>query len=85
MRAPLNNPDNDSLFNRELTPRELAGIQRKKELANFIFNDLVDKENGVVVAPDTTGVDYFFLMLGMEVENDRTGKTGGRAGVQLLG
>ena len=61
MRAPLNNPDNDSLFNRELTPRELAGIQRKKELANFIFNDLVDKENGVVVAPDTTGVDYFFL------------------------
>ena len=33
----------------------------KKDLADFIFNDLVDKEKGVVVAPDTTGVDYFFL------------------------
>ena len=42
MRAPLNNPDNESIFDRELTPHELAGIKRKKELANFIFSDLVD-------------------------------------------
>lgn len=61
MRVPLNNPDNDGIFDRELTPREIAGIRKKKELANFFFSDLVDKENGVVVAPDTTGVDYFFL------------------------
>ncbi len=61
MRAPLNNPDKDAFFDRELTPHELAGIRMKKDLADFIFNDLVDKEKGVVVAPDTTGVDYFFL------------------------
>ncbi len=61
MRAPLNNPDNDAFFDRELTLHELAGMRMKKDLANFIFNDLVDKEKGVVVAPDTTGVDYFFL------------------------
>lgn len=61
MRVPLNNPDNDGIFDRELTPREIAGIRKKKELASFFFSDLVDKENGVVVAPDTTGVDYFFL------------------------
>ena len=26
MRAPFNNPDNDTFFDREFTPRELAGM-----------------------------------------------------------
>ena len=42
MRAPLNNPDNDAFFDREFTPRELAGMRMKKDLADFILIMRVD-------------------------------------------
>ena len=35
MRAPLNNPDKDAFFDRELTPHEHAGIRMKKDLADL--------------------------------------------------
>lgn len=37
-------------------------IQEKRELASIIFEDFVSKERGNVVAPDTTGVDFYFLL-----------------------
>ena len=37
-------------------------IQEKKEIAALVFEDMLNKEKGNVVAPDTTGVDFFFLM-----------------------
>ncbi len=37
-------------------------IREKRELAAVMFEDMLNRGKGNVVAPDTTGVDFFFLM-----------------------
>ena len=36
-------------------------IEKKREIAAMMFEDMLDREKGNIVAPDTTGVDYFLL------------------------
>ena len=36
-------------------------FERRKELALLAFKELINRESGEVVAPDTTGADFFFL------------------------
>lgn len=66
MKAPFS----DSFFEkrRDMVPADEfdfsdhAIFQKKKELAALMFEDMLSKESGNVVAPDTIGVGFFFLM-----------------------
>lgn len=41
---------------------DYVDFQKKKELAAIMFEDMLSKESGKIVAPNTTGVGFFFLM-----------------------
>ena len=66
MRAPFS----DSFFEKQRDMEleddfdysDYVDFQKKKELAAIMFEDMLSKESGNVVAPDTTGVGFFFLM-----------------------
>ena len=66
MRAPIS----DSFFDKQrdmgltddVDDSDYVDFQKKKELAAIMFGDMLSKESGNVVAPDTTGVGFFFLM-----------------------
>ena len=62
MRPPLSNSFLNNQQDTEFFDKlDAEDLQRKKELAMLVLEDLKDKENGNVVAPDTTGVGFFFL------------------------
>ena len=66
MKAPLSDPFYEKHRNIEFTDDfdypDYVDLQKKKELAAIMFEDILSKESGKVVAPDTTGVGFFFLM-----------------------
>ncbi len=63
MKAPFSNSFYENHQDDEyMDDFDYGRIQEKRELAAIMFEDMLSKEKGNVVAPDTTGVDFFFLM-----------------------
>ena len=63
MRAPFNNQFFQDQFNDDFIESiDPIDIERKKEIAGIMLQDLMNRQSGNVVAPDTTGVGFYFLM-----------------------
>ncbi|WP_026658872.1 hypothetical protein [Butyrivibrio sp. AC2005] len=86
MMFPFDDPFDADIFNEDYNDDEDA-IARRREIAGIMIEDMISKEQGNEVAPDTTGVDYFFLTdfitedMGMDfaiIEQDFLDKCRGR-------
>ncbi len=86
MMFPFDDPFDADIFNDDYNDDEDT-IARRKEIAGIMIEDMLSKEQGNEVAPDTTGVDYFFLTdfitedMGMDfaiIEQDFLDKCRGR-------
>ncbi len=61
MKAPFSNSFYDNHHDDDyMDDYDYERIQEKKEIAALVFDDMLSKERGNVVAPDTTGVDFSF-------------------------
>ena len=73
MRAPFNN----NFFQDQFNDHFFDGIgpvdiKQKNEIAGILLQEMADRQSDNVVAPDTTGVGFFFLMdfITPEMSND---------------
>lgn len=66
MNAPFSNSFFEKQKDMDLTDDydypDHIDFHKKTKLAALMYEDMLSKEHGKVVAPDTTGVDFFFLM-----------------------
>ena len=65
MKAPFSDSYIEKQRDIELRKYEsgdIGGTQTEKKLEAIVIEDMLSKENGNAVAPDTIGVDFFFLL-----------------------
>ena len=73
MRAPFNNNFFQDQFNDNFFDGiDPIDIKQKNEIAGILLQEMADRQSDNVVAPDTTGVGFFFLMdfITPEMSND---------------
>ena len=61
MKAPFNNQFFQNQFNDDyIDDIDPVDIEHKKEIAGIMLQEMIDRQSDNVVAPDTTGVGFFY-------------------------